>query len=258
MISLNTLGNKKKYYNLCVNTGVFNGRLFSEKIDNVEKRKINLLLHLVTNSKYSESVGSIYLKVKRFIEGGGKIVQIRFQEEEVRDHVELAKRLAQNMPLWDPESKLLINDRPDVAWISGAQGVHLGPLDIFPDDAKKLLGPDSIIGYTVNSLEDVLFANDNENIDYIGVQIYPSKLSRIHSPKIWGEEFAKVISISTKPVVFIGGITLKNLTDVLPYMRLGDGIAIGGEILKEDDPWGTTQKIQALIDLHTEKLKNRE
>lgn len=259
MITLNTInGSKKAYYSLCQNKKLFKSRVYSLKIDNPEKQKIKLLLHLVTNSKYTDSVGALYLKVKRFIQAGGKVVQLRFKEEELKEHLELAKLLAQDMYMWDRDAKLIINDRPDVAWMSGAHGVHLGPTDAPPTDAKKLLGDKSIIGYTVNSLEDVLHSNDNDCIDYIGVQVFPSKHSRVHSPKVWGKELADVIAISKKPVVVIGGITLKNLPEVLEWLRPGDGVAIGGEILKEDDPWDTTQKIQALIDEHFERNKNKE
>jgi thiamine monophosphate synthase len=125
-----------------------------------------------------------------------------------------------------------------------------------PDDAREMLGKDSIIGYTANSLEDVIFTNECKSVDYIGLQWNPSKTSRVHSPKVWGDEIRDAISIAQKPVVVIGGITEENLEEILGYLRPGDTVAIGGEILKVDDPFKPTQKLYAIIKSHFER--NRE
>lgn len=234
------------------NKEIFSARTFSARFDSSTVQKIQLSLHLVTNPKYADSVGALFLKVKRFSEAGGNVVQIRFKEEDVKDNIALAKQVLKNIP----GMTVIINDRPDVAWSSKAHGVHLGPSDISPEDARELLGKDSIIGYTANSLEDVMFANDCKSVDYIGLQWNPSKTSRVHSPKVWGDEIRDAISIAQKPVVVIGGITEENLEEVLKYLRPGDTVAIGGEILKVDDPFKPTQKLYAIIKSHFEK--NRE
>lgn len=256
MITLNTFNHHYKNVLTTFNRNkeTFNSRSFTMNYNSAEVQKIQLSLHLVTNPKYADSVGALFLKVKRFAEAGGTVVQIRFKEDDVKDNIALAKQVIKNIP----GITVIINDRPDVAWTSKAHGVHLGPNDISPEDARAILGKDSIIGYTANSLEDVIFANECKCIDYIGLQWQPSKVSRELSPKVWGDEIVDPISLAQKPIVMIGGITEDNLEDGLAYLRPGDTVAISGEILRVDDPFKPTQKIYAIIKAHFEGIRNKE
>lgn len=254
MVTLNTLNftYKNTLHRFNRKKELFNSREFTANYNSIGVQKIQLSLHLVTNPKYADSIGALFLKVKRFAEAGGTVVQIRFKEEDVKENITLAKQVIKNIP----GMIVIINDRPDVAWTSRAHGVHLGPTDISPDDARDLLGKDSIVGYTANSLEDVMFANECKSVDYIGLQWNPSKTSRVHSPKVWGVEIRDAISIAQKPVVVIGGITEDNLQEILGYLRPGDTVAVGGEILKVDDPFKPTQKMYEIIKSHFDR--NRE
>ena len=79
--------------------------------------------------------------------GGATLVQLRDKLSDTKAMVERARAIKAALG----KVPLLINDRVDVALASGADGVHIGWDDMAPEDARRLLGPDAIIGLTINS-----------------------------------------------------------------------------------------------------------
>ena len=95
--------------------------------------------------------------VTEAVAGGATMVQLREKEASTADFVALARQLkAALAPLGVP---LVINDRIDVALAADADGVHIGQSDMPYEDARRLLGPDKIIGLSVESLADIEAAN---------------------------------------------------------------------------------------------------
>ena len=80
--------------------------------------------------------------------GGATLVQLRDKLATRGSMVERARAIKAALGT----VPLLINDRVDVALAAGADGVHVGQDDMAPEDARRLLGPDAIIGLTINSL----------------------------------------------------------------------------------------------------------
>ena len=98
--------------------------------------------------------------------GGATLVQLRDKKSDTRVMVDTARALkAALAPFGVP---LLINDRVDVALAAGADGVHVGQTDMAPDDARRLLGRDAIIGLSINT-EALAEAAPIETLDYVGI-----------------------------------------------------------------------------------------
>lgn len=214
---------------------------------------IDLSLYLVTNGRYVNDTNELYFKIKQFYAAGGTTVQLRFEKNQIREYTALAKLLSKDVPKWSSEFKrdlaVVINNYPDVAFYAGLKNVHLGPTDSLPEDAKKLLGPHSIIGYTVNDHKDVIHANEDDNVSYIGMQIFRSKFTNPTSNTVWGlEGLAEISQGSKKPIVAIGNMTEENADAVLKCLKKGDGIAFVSCILTDKDIIAITTRLREKID----------
>ncbi|NLW33705.1 MAG: thiamine phosphate synthase [Fibrobacter sp.] len=147
------------------------------------------------------------------VDYGIKFVQLRIKNEtddQVRRIAEILIKKTENT-----ETKLIINDYANIAYECGAHGVHLGQNDMPFTDARKLLGPNAIIGLSTHSPEQTSQACAL-GPDYIGVgPVYPTPTKKIPDPVIGIEGMKKMVSISLVPSVAIGGINLANLRAVL-------------------------------------------
>lgn len=226
----------------------------------VPEKHRGIHLYLVTNDKYATDVHQMCFKIKQFYLGGGNVVQVRFQQQRTRQHIELVKLLAQDVFQWSVESnkpplQIVVNDHPDVAFYAGVKNVHLGPYDASPADAKKLLGPGSEISYTINTYKDVIDANRDENISKLGIQMFRSNNSYPESTSVWGLEGLKEIKLACKkPVIVIGGLDEENIDIVLPHLELGDAVAFAGGILREKNIVAKTNRIRAKIAAREQEL----
>ena len=84
--------------------------------------------------------------------GGATLIQLREKQMPPREFYEQARMAVR------PGVQLIINDRVDVALAVGAQGVHLGQDDMPPEAARKLLGPNAVIGYSTHNIEQAIAA----------------------------------------------------------------------------------------------------
>jgi len=106
----------------------------------------------------------------------------------------------------------IINDRPDIAQLSGADGVHLGQDDCRVGAARQLIGPDHLIGLSTHSPEDINSA-DALAADYLGVgPVFPSVTKTFD--RFPGLELISEAASSTKPWFAIGGIDQSNIHEV--------------------------------------------
>lgn len=118
---------------------------------------------------------------------------------------------------------LIINDHVDIALALQADGIHLGQQDMYPCQAREILGDAVIIGWSVDTEAQLEIANTLP-IDYIGIgAIFPTQ-HKSDITTIWGlDGLARAARISKHPIVAIGGIEMHNIPDVLAAGA--DGIA---------------------------------
>ncbi|NMD43685.1 MAG: thiamine phosphate synthase, partial [Firmicutes bacterium] len=146
--------------------------------------------------------------VARAVQGGVTAVQLREKEVNTRFFVELARQLkALLAPSGVP---LLINDRVDLALAVGVDGVHLGQEDLPYPAARQLLGPQALIGLSVETEPQVLAAEDYD-VAYLGVSpIFPTP-TKTDTRGSWGlDGLARVRRLSRHPLVAIGGPNAAN------------------------------------------------
>lgn len=170
--------------------------------------------------------------VAQAVAGGVTMVQLREKDIDTRDFVAEAVRLKALLgPLGVP---LIINDRVDVALASDADGVHIGQSDMPYGIARKLLGPDKIIGLSVENMSQVIEANALD-VDYIGISPVFATPTKTDTAQPFGlDGLAEAVRLSEHPTVAIGGMNAATAAEVMACGT--DGIALVSAIMGAEDP----------------------
>lgn len=157
----------------------------------------------------------IYKKlIHQAIEGGITSVQLRDKSKNLTQLRDMAFELKSMLaPVHIP---LIINDHPEIAKETDADGVHLGQSDVPPIETRKALGPNKIIGLSIETMEELEIANSLSCIDYVAASAVFQSPSKFNCKTIWGlDGLQHIVSISKHPVIAIGGITQDNISDVI-------------------------------------------
>lgn len=206
------------------------------------RRNIDWSLYLVTDRPLSlgrpleEIVGAA-------VDGGVTAVQLREKECSTREFVALARKLrALLAPRGIP---LLINDRIDVALAAHADGVHIGQTDMPYPDARRLLGPDALIGLSVETAEQATEAAAWD-CDYLGVGPLFATATKPDAAPAWGlGRFTALRTTSRHKLVAIGGLNSSNAAAVTAAGA--DGIAVVSAICSAPDPRAAAAGLRRLI-----------
>jgi len=123
-----------------------------------------------------------------------------------------------------PKMTLLLNDRVALVSPAGWNGVHVGQDDLSPAEARAIVGPGAIVGYSTHTADQVRDA-DTQPVDYIAIgPVFPTISKAGTSPVVGLEGVARVRALTRKPLVAIGGITLENAASV--YDAGADSLAV--------------------------------
>ena len=150
-----------------------------------------------------------------WLEAGIRLIQLRAKSLTLGPVLDLANELVDRMH--EAGAALIINDRADVAKLSGADGVHVGQDDEPPATAREILGPSAIIGLSTHTPEQVAKAL-HEPIDYVAIGPVFATTSKDNpwpAVGLAGVEAAVAAVGGQMPVVAIGGITIDRVADVL-------------------------------------------
>lgn len=182
----------------------------------------SLKLCLVTHPEH-HTFSSYELFIQQAIKGGVTSIQLRNKTQPlgmIRDTAIALLSLLR--PLHIP---LMINDNVALAKEIDADGVHLGQTDLSPLEARQILGPDKIIGLSIETFEQLEQVNQLNCIDYIAASaIFPSK-TKLNCKTIWGLAGLKTIAQQSKhPVIAIGGMSISNIRDVMAHGANGAAV----------------------------------
>lgn len=174
------------------------------------------------------------------LRGGATMIQLREKDKSTREYLDLARKVHSltgkyNVPL-------IIDDRLDIAMAIDAEGVHLGQSDMPIDLARKIWGPERIIGATAKTVPQALEAYA-QGADYLGVgAIYPTttKVKTVLTSTDTLRDICKAVPI---PANAIGGLNKDNI-DVLAGIPIG-GICVVSAIMKADDPGKAAMELKA-------------
>ena len=165
----------------------------------------------ITGDNFSNG-RSNYFCVEEMIKGGIKIVQYRAKTKDTREKVKEAREIRE---LCRKNGVIfIVNDNVDIALLVDADGVHLGQEDMHPDDVRKLIGDNKIIGLSTHSEKQGMEAYKNPNVDYIGVgPIFPTTTKDTTPVGLGYLEYA--VKNLDLPFVAIGGIKAHNIDAII-------------------------------------------
>lgn len=204
--------------------------------------KNDFSLYLVTDTRLIGQKSLISI-VEPALKGGVKMIQYREKEKEAREIFEIAIELRKltkkyNVPL-------IINDRLDIAMAVDADGIHIGQSDLPVHLVRQIFGADKIIGMTIHNEAQAKASNSLE-VDYVMAAPVFRTNTKLDSRGLLGfEGLQKILKIASKPVIAAGGVSLKNIVELLDMGV--EGVAIVNPIMGSDDPQLAAEKIVKLL-----------
>jgi thiamine-phosphate pyrophosphorylase len=205
-------------------------------------RRFDPTLYLVTDPELARGRALIDV-VAAAVRGGVTLVQLRDKHAGGRALLETARALTAVLePLGVP---LIVNDRVDVAEAVGV-GCHVGQSDLPAATARAILGPDAILGVSLEEVAD-LRAVDPASVDYVAYGPFAATATKADAGRPVGPDgLAAVAKQTMLPLVAIGGIDARNVAEAV---RAGaDGIAVVSAIMAADDPEAAGRTLRAAID----------
>jgi thiamine-phosphate pyrophosphorylase len=178
-----------------------------------------------------ECVADLDWTVREAAAGGTGMIQLREKDVSDREVLERARKL--RALTHELKLMLIVNDRPDIAHFVSADGVHLGQDDMPVKEARRLLGPDALIGVSTRNLDQVRQAVF-DGASYIGFG--PTFFSQTkHFTELAGLEFIRqAIALTSLPAFVIGGITTENVAAVVSAG--GRRVAVTAALCRASDP----------------------
>lgn len=190
--------------------------------------------------------GKDWLKVARgVLDAGVPCIQLREKHLESRELLQRAKSL---VGLARPRgAAVIINDRPDIARLSGADGVHVGQHDLSVADARAIVGSRRLVGVSTANLEQARAAR-RDGADYVGLgPVFASSTKA--KPTLAGLEYVCAYlsdpDLARMPYLVISGITPENVAEVVGAG--GRGVAVSSSVCSCDDPGDACRRFLSAI-----------
>ena len=175
-----------------------------------------LRLYLVTN-RYQDSLENFLEKVETACRSGVTIVQLREKNLTTNQYYQLAKQVKEITDAY--QVPLIIDDRLDICLAVDAAGLHIGDDELPVSVARKVLGPEKILGVTAKTVKRALEA-ETSGADYLGTgAIFPTT-TKENAPITLISTLKTICQTVAIPVVAIGGLTSENIDQLI-----GTGIA---------------------------------
>jgi len=175
--------------------------------------------------------GSLDDWARRLAAAGVQLMQFRDKHSSSAQLMAASRRLASLAA--ELQFRLIINDRADIAFLSGASGVHVGQDDLPIEAARKICGPGALIGISTHNLGQ-LRAAAATSADYIAVgPIFPTSTKQNPDPVVGLDFIREARSLTTKPLVAIGGITAERAPEV--YTAGADSVAVAFDLATAPD-----------------------
>lgn len=197
-------------------------------------RPLDLRLYLVTDTELCARTG-VAATVGAAVTGGITAVQLRDPAAEDDQLVILGRAVV--AALAGTGVPLLVNDRVHLVEAIGADGAHVGQGDLEVTEARRVLGPDALLGLSVQTLDHVRAAQATgvDVIDYLGVgPVWPQSTKPDAAPPVGLDALSAITAASPWPCVAIGGVTVDRVAEVRE--RGAAGAAVVSAVCGRPDP----------------------
>jgi thiamine-phosphate pyrophosphorylase len=169
---------------------------------------------------------------RKLADAGVELVQLRDKNATARKIAAEAAELVGQLSA--KGVRVIVNDRPDIAAMVGAGGVHVGQEDLPVEEARRVCGPSRWVGISTHNLDQFREACAT-SADYIAVgPIFPTAAKENPDPVV-GIDFVRTVRrLTSKPIVAIGGITAESAAEV--FRAGADSVAVIRDLLSAQDP----------------------
>ena len=201
-----------------------------------------LRLYLVTN-RYQDSLENFLEKVETACRSGVTIIQLREKNLTTNQYYQLAKQVKEITDAY--QVPLIIDDRLDVCLAVDAAGLHIGDDELPVSVARKVLGPDKILGVTAKTVKRALEA-ETWGADYLGTgAIFPTT-TKENAPITLISTLKTICQTVAIPVVAIGGLTSENIDQLIGTGIAG--VAVVRDLMQAEDMEAKTQAFLTKLD----------
>ena len=201
-----------------------------------------LRLYLVTN-RYQDSLESFLEKVETACRSGVTIIQLREKNLTTNQYYQLAKQVKEITDAY--QVPLIIDDRLDVCLAVDAAGLHIGDDELPVSVARKVLGPEKILGVTAKTVNRALEA-ETLGADYLGTgAIFPTT-TKENAPITLISTLKTICQTVAIPVVAIGGLTSENIDQLIGTGIAG--VAVVRDLIQAEDIEAKTQAFLTKLD----------
>ena len=201
-----------------------------------------LRLYLVTN-RYQDSLENFLEKVETACRSGVTIIQLREKNLTTNQYYQLAKQVKEITDAY--QVPLIIDDRLDICLAVDAAGLHIGDDELPVSVARKVLGPEKILGVTAKTVKRALEA-ETSGADYLGTgAIFPTS-TKENAPITLISTLKTICQTVAIPVVAIGGLTSENI-DQLAETGIA-GVAVVRDLMQAEDIEAKTQAFLTKLD----------
>ena len=201
-----------------------------------------LRLYLVTN-RYQDSLESFLKKVETACRSGVTIVQLREKNLTTNQYYQLAKQVKEITDAY--QVPLIIDDRLDICLAVDAAGLHIGDDELPVSVARKVLGPEKILGVTAKTVKRAIEAEEG-GANYLGTgAIFPTT-TKENAPITLISTLKTICQRVAIPVVAIGGLTSENIDQLIGTGIAG--VAVVRDLMQAEDVEAKTQAFLTKLD----------
>lgn len=169
----------------------------------------------------------MFSAAEEMVAGGVSLLQYRNKYGSAREMLEQASELKQRL---GKQVRLIMNDRADLCLAADFCGVHLGQDDLSPESARRLIGPELVLGVSTHNPEQLRDA-DKTTADYLAIgPVFATSSKEKPDPVVGLEGVRRARELTCKPLVAIGGITRGNAPSVIEAGA--DAVAVISDLLR--------------------------
>ncbi|HEY0702868.1 MAG TPA: thiamine phosphate synthase [Candidatus Acidoferrales bacterium] len=205
-------------------------------------------LYAIIDATAADSAESLVSYTESLLRAGVRLIQLRAKRLSSRQTYDLTLKIAERIKAADgsqrtvfrPAATFIVNDRPDIAVLAGAGGVHVGQDDLPVQAARKICPIPQWVGVSTHNI-DQLRAADATSADYIAVGPIFSTASKENPDPVVGLDFLRTArKLTRKPLVAIGGITVQSAPDV--FRAGADSVAVISDLKATGDTEGRARE----------------
>lgn len=202
------------------------------------KKPFDLSLYLVLDPDLCQQ-HSMVETAREAVAGGATMVQVRHKRASTAERIALARSVKE--VLRDTPALVVMNDDIEAAIEAGVDALHIGQRDMPAASARARIGPDMLLGLSVNS-ESAAQTVDPALVDYVGVgPVFATPTKTDHEQPIGFAGLARIVAACPVPAVAIGGLKQQHVSDVLAAGA--SGIAVVSAICGTPDPQQASREL---------------